>query len=76
MKMPTFVYPRGTQQLLTLTFALALCACATTSLPQKPDGESASLPLTVAQTFSGEDMINSGRTHNADALRSLSPIFH
>ena len=76
MKMPTFVYPRGIRQLLTLTFAVALCACATTSAPQKSDIESASTPLTVAQTFSGEDMINSGRTHNADALRALSPIFH
>jgi hypothetical protein len=79
MKRPLFVYS-GRSRLAAVVLAAALAGCATASatLPQKQKSESAnaSPPLPGTQTISGDDLRNNGRTDNAEALRALSPIFH
>lgn len=77
MKMPTFVYPRSTPRLFAVMLVAALAGCATVSPPpQKSDAANVSPPLPGTETISGDDLRNSGRTDNAQALRALSPIFH
>ena len=78
MKMPTFPSPRSTPRLFAVMLVAALAGCATVSPPpQKSDAAKVSPPsLPGTETISGDDLRNTGRTDNAQALRALSPIFH
>lgn len=77
MRIPTFLFARGTQRLVAVMLAAVLCGCATVSpSPQKSATANASAPLPGREIISGDDLRNGGRLNNDVALRSLSPIFH